>query len=138
MADIANRAKEVAKEDAERLRVLAQDAFESRAYLYPIKVYNFTIQAMSKLKFPGSLLLRLPQRSLAPNVVQTRPHIDNSNWRNNSNVRLDIRASSCRPRPLQRTTCLRIHDHAGPIREFNFDKRHHKDILHRRRPPRHL
>lgn len=38
MADIANRAKEVAKEDAERIKVLAQDAFESRAYLYPIKV----------------------------------------------------------------------------------------------------
>jgi hypothetical protein len=38
MADIANRAREVAKEDAERIKVLAQDAIQSRAYLYPIKV----------------------------------------------------------------------------------------------------
>lgn len=38
MADIANRAREVAREDAERIKVLAQDAFQSRAYLYPIKV----------------------------------------------------------------------------------------------------
>ncbi|KAE9967580.1 hypothetical protein BLS_006278 [Venturia inaequalis] len=42
MADIANRAKQVAKEDAERIKVLAQDAIQSRAYLYPIKgIYYF-------------------------------------------------------------------------------------------------
>jgi len=42
MADnIANRAKEVAKEDAERMKVLAQDAYQSRAYLYPIKVWIY-------------------------------------------------------------------------------------------------
>jgi hypothetical protein len=47
MADIANRAKEVAKEDAERIKVLAQDAFQSRAYLYPIKVWISTINHLA-------------------------------------------------------------------------------------------
>jgi hypothetical protein len=34
---IAERARDVAKEDAQKLQALATEAFQSKAYLYPVK-----------------------------------------------------------------------------------------------------
>lgn len=138
MADIANRAKQVAKEDAERIKVLAQDAIQSRAYLYPIKVNPLALPKAKILTILGNLLLRLPQRSLASDVVKTRPNAHDSNRRNNSNVRPDLRPSSSCIVTLQRSPRIRINNHARPIRKFNLNKRHHKNLLHRRCPPRHF
>lgn len=35
---MADRVKQVAAEEAERVKALTQDAFKSQAYLYPFKV----------------------------------------------------------------------------------------------------
>jgi hypothetical protein len=35
---MADKVKETALEEAERIKVLAKDAFQSHAYIYPLKV----------------------------------------------------------------------------------------------------
>ncbi len=73
---MADKVKEVAAEEAERLRALTSEAVKSKAYLYPIKVRRTQcIREEADLK-PGPLLFRRSQKLMASADFQTRSHVN--------------------------------------------------------------
>lgn len=65
---MADKVKEVAAEEAERLKALTAEAVKSRAYLYPFKVafpWHGMVGGADADRTRGSLLLRCSQKLMA-------------------------------------------------------------------------
>lgn len=72
---MAEKVKEVAAEEAERLKALTSEAVKSKAYLYPIKVGCFPGVTRGEAdQMPGTLLFCRSQKPMASAYVQTRFH----------------------------------------------------------------
>ena len=96
---MADRVKNIAVEEAERVKALATDAVKSQAYLYPVKVVSPSSSSRPKGysdRLSGSRILCRTSQSLASSGLEAHPNNLSCFRRYNIHVRLCIfTASSC-------------------------------------------
>jgi hypothetical protein len=100
---MADKVKETALEEAERIKTLAKDAYQSYAYIYPIKVRMHVLLLwivllglrLTVIFGTGYLLLPCPQGPVEAAVGEACTYHHHRNWCNNIHVPRYIRASSC-------------------------------------------
>ena len=99
---MSEKVKEIATEDFQRARVLAQDAVRSGAYLYPIKVgWKYDVyRNILKLRIGHRLLFHPPQFMEAPSL-QTRPYRNPRTRRYRLHVCFYLSTSSRSPYHIQ-------------------------------------
>lgn len=97
------KVKEIAREDAERVKVLAQDAVRSGAYIYPIKVTMLLLTNGSRLLIysPGTLLLHISSLVMETSILEASTNSNYGCWRNDVYVRFRIPSPSRRPSDIQ-------------------------------------
>lgn len=92
---MADRVKEVASEEVERVKNLTAAAARSGAYLYPIRVSPPSLLHHSLADdFLGHLLLHLSQSPMETPRLEARPYLDPRSWCHDLHVRLHIPPTS--------------------------------------------
>ena len=109
---MADKVKEVAKEEADRIKSLAVEAARSAAYLYPLRVcsshdcsetilfrrrslYSLVEQPLTLLLL-GYCIFSITPRPMASNDLQARAHCLPRPGRHDLHVCLYVLAASCR------------------------------------------
>lgn len=110
----AGKVKEVAVEEAERIKTLTSDAVRSGAYLYPVRVSKVFSSSCSSSSFNrlkaigiigielsksqrqhiGNSILHLPPLSVETTHIQTGPHHQSRHRHHNIHVRLRLSSAN--------------------------------------------
>ena len=134
--NMADKVKEVASEEAVRIRALAQDAARSGAYLYPLKVCYYRwmhSELVLTIMCTGHCVFRLSPTPLATFPLQARARSYPRPKHHSLHVRLHIPSASRTTRLHQRSGRCRLCSTPGSLRKLHDLHNGQQDVPDRRR-----